>query len=45
MFHLHTVLILCYGGRAIDKFITKDGQFDEIVEHDCIAMSDRGFQI
>jgi len=35
----------CYGGRASDKFITKDSGFYDLLERDDEVMADRGFQI
>ena len=35
----------CYGGRASDKFITKDSGFYDLLERDDEIMADRGFQI
>ena len=35
----------CYGGRASDKFITRDSEFYDLLERDDEAMADRGFQI
>ena len=35
----------CYGGRARDKFITRDGGFYDLLERDDEVMADRGFQI
>ena len=39
-----TFLSSCYGGRASDKFITKDS-FYELLECDDVVMAERGFQI
>ena len=33
----------CYGGRANDKFITKDSGFYDLLERDDEVMADRGF--
>ena len=35
----------CYGGRASDKFITKDSGFYDLLERDDVVMADCGFQI
>ena len=35
----------CYGGRANDKFITKDSGFYDLLDHDDVVMTDRDFQI
>ena len=35
----------CYGGRASDKFITRDSGFYDILERGDTVMADRGFQI
>ena len=35
----------CYGGRASDKFITRDSGFYDLLERDDEVMADRGFQI
>ena len=40
-----TFLSSCYGGRASDKFITKDSGFYDLLERDDVVMADRGFQI
>ena len=40
-----TFLHLCYGGRASDKFITKDSGFYKLLERDDVVIADRGFQI
>ena len=40
-----TFLSSCYGGRASDKFITKDSGFYDLLERDDEVMTDRGFQI
>ena len=34
----------CYGGRASDKIITKDGDFYDFLERDDLVMGDRSFQ-
>ena len=39
------LLSLCYGGRASDKFITKNSGFYDLLERDGVAMVDCGFQI
>ena len=40
-----TFLSSCYGGRASDKFITKDSGFYDLIQRDNVVMADRGFQI
>ena len=40
-----TFLSSCYGGRASDKFITKDSGFYDLFECDDVVMVDCGFQI
>ncbi|XP_057297669.1 uncharacterized protein LOC130628703 [Hydractinia symbiolongicarpus] len=40
-----TFLSDCYGGRASDRYITKDSGFYELLERDNKVMADRGFQI
>jgi len=40
-----TFLSDCYGGRASDKFITKDSGFYNLLERGDEVMADRGFQI
>ena len=40
-----TFLSSCYGGRASDKFITKDSGFYDLLEHDDVVMANRSFQI
>lgn len=40
-----TFLSDCYGGRASDKFITKDSGFYDLLEREDQVMADRGFQI
>ena len=40
-----TFLRWCYGGRASDKFITKDSVFYDLLERDDVVMADRGFLI
>ena len=40
-----TFLSSCYGGRASDKFITKDSGFYDLLERDDVVMADRGFHI
>ena len=35
----------CYGGRASDKFMTRDTGFYDLFERDDEEMADRGFQI
>ena len=40
-----TFLSSCYGGRASNKFITKDSGFYDLLEHDDVVMADCGFQI
>ena len=40
-----TFLSSCYGGRAGDKFITKDSGFYDLFERDDVVIADRGFQI
>ena len=42
---LVTFLRSCYGGRASDKFITKDSDFYDPLERDDVVMADCGFQI
>ncbi|XP_057297647.1 uncharacterized protein LOC130628681 [Hydractinia symbiolongicarpus] len=41
----HNILFYCYGGRASDRYITKDRGFYELLERDNKVMADRGFQI
>ncbi|XP_057310236.1 uncharacterized protein LOC130648217 [Hydractinia symbiolongicarpus] len=38
-----TFLSDCYGGRASDRYITKDSGFYELLERDDEVMTDRGF--
>ena len=40
-----TFLSSGYGGRASDKFITKDRGFYDLLESDDVVMADRGLQI
>ena len=40
-----TFLSDCYGGRASDKYITKDSGFYNLLERGHQVMADRGFQI
>ncbi|XP_057290874.1 uncharacterized protein LOC130613565 [Hydractinia symbiolongicarpus] len=40
-----TFLFDCYGGRASDRYITKNSGFYELLERDDEVMADRGFQI
>ena len=40
-----TFLNSCYGGRASDRFITKDSGFYDFLERDDVVMADGGFQI
>ena len=40
-----TFLSSCYGGRASDKFITKNSGFYDILELEDVEMVDCGFQI
>ena len=40
-----TFLLDCYGGRASDKFITKDSGFYDLLDWGDEVMADRGFQI
>ena len=40
-----TFLSSCNGGRASDKFITKDSGFYDLLEREDVVMEDRGFQI
>ena len=42
---LFTFLSKCYGGRASDKFITKDSDFYDLYERDDVVIEDCGFQI
>ena len=45
--HTRFILFLssCYGGRASDKFITKDSGFYDLLERDYEVMADSSFQI
>ena len=40
-----TFLSSWYGGRASDKFFTKDSCFYDLLERDDVVIGDRGFQI
>ena len=40
-----TFLSSCYGGRANDKFITKDSYFYDFLDCDDVVIADRGFSI
>ncbi|XP_004210617.3 uncharacterized protein LOC101241116 [Hydra vulgaris] len=40
-----TFLSSCYGGRASDRFITRDSGIYNLLERDDEVMADRGFQI
>ena len=42
---LISFLSFCYGGRARDKYITRDSGFYDLLERDDEVMADRGFQI
>ena len=42
---LITLLSDCYGGRATEKYITKDGGFYDHLQRGDQVMADRGFQI
>ena len=40
-----TFLLDCYGGKASDKYITKDGGFYDLLERRNQVMAGRGFRI
>ena len=42
---LISFLSFCYGGRASDKYITRDNGFYDLLERDDEVKADRGFQI